>query len=138
LTAKEYLQNIRDLHLDIIAKEKDLAELKQQAESLQNTALTERVQSSKSNSSNQTIDEVIDIENLLNEKKTMCNKLIMSTYKIIIQISEEKYRRVLIEYYFNCRTWSGVSDVMHLNKRWVFRLHGRALQEFEKIFKLAT
>lgn len=138
MTAKEYLQNIRDLHLDIIAKEKDLAELKQQAESLQNTALTERVQSSKSNSSNQTIDEVIDIENLLNEKKTMCNKLIMSTYKIIIQISEEKYRRVLIEYYFNCRTWSGVSDVMHLNNRWVFRLHGRALQEFEKIFKLAT
>ena len=48
MTAKEYLQNIRDLHLDIIAKEKDLAELKQQAESLQNTALTERVQSSKS------------------------------------------------------------------------------------------
>lgn len=138
MTAKEYLQNIRDLHLDIIAKEKDLAELKQQAESLQNTALTERVQSSKSNSSNQTIDEAIDIENLLNEKKTMCNKLIMSTYKIIIQISEEKYRRVLIEYYFNCRTWSGVSDVMHFNKRWVFRLHGRALQEFEKIFKLAT
>lgn len=57
-------------------------------------------------------------------------KLIISQQ--IDRVKEDKCRQVLRYRYLIGASWEQVAKLMHYDIRWVHRLHGRALIEFEK------
>ena len=48
-------------------------------------------------------------------------------------VEDDRYRTILHDRYVLCRKWEDIADTMGVDVRWVYRLHGMALQEFEKI-----
>ena len=45
----------------------------------------------------------------------------------IDQVEEARLREVLELYYLDGYTWEQVAAAMHLDQRWIYRLHGTAL-----------
>ena len=54
---------------------------------------------------------------------------------IVDRIQNPKYKQVLELRYFSPRTpkWEQIAEEMALDVRWVYRLHGEALQEYSKV-----
>lgn len=52
----------------------------------------------------------------------------------IAQLEDEKHRMVLRERYIRCLKWEKIAVDEHIDLRWLHRLHGRALKEFEEKF----
>ena len=54
---------------------------------------------------------------------------------VIEQVSKESLKFLLVERYINFKTWSVMEREMGFNSngRWVHKLHGRALNEVERI-----
>ena len=66
------------------------------------------------------IDELVDIKAVISGQ--------------IQRLDDAKYVEVLHSRYVLCHKWEDIATQMGKTERWVLRLHGRALQEFEKKF----
>ena len=74
-----------------------------------------------------TADRVIELEQRYNEKiREMC-RLKQAAQDAIDLVEEARLRELLELYYLDGYTWEQVAETMHLDLRWVYRLHGRAL-----------
>lgn len=51
----------------------------------------------------------------------------------IEQVDKPHYRQVLQNRYINNLKWDTIADVMKYDVRWVLILHGRALQDFDRL-----
>lgn len=54
---------------------------------------------------------------------------------LIHRLTDERYKTVLTEYYLNHKTWEQVADCMNYDLRYVYKVHGRALQAFSEVLK---
>ena len=64
-----------------------------------------------------------DIDRLVNLKRELAT--------FISQMDNQAYRVLLELRYLGGNTWEEVSKIMGYDLRWVYRLHGKALQEVE-------
>lgn len=136
MTAKEHLKQARTLDMEINTKLEEIHQLQLKASCAQSVAVSERVQSSRDNSSNTIIDKIVDMQNEINAE---INKLVDLKAEIrekINQLSDERYIMVLTEYYLNCKTWEQVAEDNNFSRRHIFKLHGQALQAFRKKFDM--
>lgn len=69
-------------------------------------------------------EEIIELKNRITEANDLIDTLKKPQYKFIL-----KYR------YIYGKSFVEISDLMRINKKYVFFLHREALQEFEKIFQ---
>lgn len=69
---------------------------------------------------NNKIDELVDLKIQIAEE--------------IAQLETLNHRMVLRERYIHCKKFEEIAVEMTYDYTWVIRLHGRALQEFEKAF----
>ena len=51
---------------------------------------------------------------------------------LIDKLDNDKYRVVLSMYYVSNLTFEQIAEDTHMSFRWIHKLHGRALKEFEK------
>lgn len=79
------------------------------------------------------IDTIVDMQ--VEIRREVCNLVHLKNEarNKINQLSDSRYVGILTDYYINCKTWEQVAEDMNLDLRWVYRLHGRALQILEKI-----
>lgn len=134
MTAKNYLKNIKNISKKIILNAYELENVQSKKYSLQSVQLSEKVQSSQMYKNN--IDYLImQEEEILQERKKLysdwwnCRKLIKSMKK-------QEYSDVLRYYYLlNFKTWDRVAQKMHLTDREVYKIHSKALKEFQEILK---
>lgn len=74
-----------------------------------------------------TANALIELERRVNARaRDMC-RLKRLAMDAIDQVEEARLREVLELYYLDGYTWEQVAAAMHLDIRWVYRLHGRAL-----------
>lgn len=66
------------------------------------------------------IDELIDM------KETISSQ--------IHQLTDQRYVELLHSRYVLCVKWEDIAMEMHTTERWIYKLHGRALQEFGRQF----
>lgn len=66
------------------------------------------------------IDELVDMKTVISNQ--------------IQKLGDTKYTEVLHSRYVMCSKWEDIAAQMGKTERWVLRLHGRALLEFEKKF----
>lgn len=136
ISAKEYLKSIRTLDMAIKVKEEELYRLKLNIASLSPQTTGERVMNSSTSDMMSTVDKIVDMQAVINAEIDRLVNLKEEARSKINQLKDTRYVSLLIDYYINCKTWEQVADDMGYDLRWVYRLHGRALQSFSKIFEI--
>ena len=136
ISAKEYLKSIRTLDMAIKVKEEELYRLKLNIASLSPQTTGERVMNSSTSDMMSTVDKIVDMQAVINAEIDRLVDLKEEARTKINQLKDTRYVSLLTDYYINCKTWEQVAEDMRYDLRWVYRLHGRALQSFSKIFEI--
>ena len=136
VSAKEYLKSIRTLDMAIKVKEEELYRLKLNIASLSPQTTGERVMNSSTSDMMSTVDKIVDMQAVINAEIDRLVNLKEEARSKINQLKDTRYVSLLTDYYINCKTWEQVADDMGYDLRWVYRLHGMALQSFSKIFEI--
>jgi hypothetical protein len=133
MDTKEYLGQISRLDKMIKNKMTELAEFKELAYGLSAINNEERVQSTPDfDKMSGKIAKIVDMENkidsLIDEYVDKKNLIVSQ----IDSIENETYYEILFSRYIAKKTFEKIADEMSYSWRQIIRLHGRALQDFEK------
>ena len=132
MTAKEYLRQLKYLDNRINAKLLEREQIRTIAEKT-TVSLSEKVQTSFENKMDDVVVRLVELEELINEDIDKPVHLKEEAGDKINRISNDKYKIVLSMYYLSNKTFEEVAELTEMSFRWVHKLHGRALKEFEKI-----
>ena len=133
MDTKQYLQQISRLDRMINNKLSEISQLRELAMSVSAVKNEERVQTTpnfdKIGTAYCKIEEMEEkLDNLIDEFVDKKNLIISQ----IDKIENETYYEILFARYIEKKTFEKIADEMTYSWRQVIRLHGRALQEFEK------
>lgn len=133
MSAKEYLSQVRRGEADITRLNCDKQNLYEILYSLGGTREGERVQTSKNADRFGSIFVKIEEKDCLIEKKL--KELIDFKIEVadeICTLSEPKYAELLYKRYIQFKSFKQIADDMGYSYRYVIKIHGYALLEFEK------
>ena len=129
MTTKEWLNRGFKLNKEI----EQLRKAKENAENLACNIVSgingERVQASAQNTNENKFIKAADYSLVLYKR---INKLLEVQKEIVQAISEIEdttQRAILTARYINFQKWEEIADYMNLDKRWVHRLHNKALSK---------
>ena len=133
MDTKQYLQQISRLDRMIQNKLAEISQLRELAMSVSAVKNEERVQTTpnfdKIGTAYCKIEEMEEkLDKLIDEYVDKKNLIISQ----IDKIDNEAYYEILFARYIEKKTFEKIADEMTYSWRQVIRLHGRALQEFEK------
>lgn len=133
MDTKQYLQQISRLDRMINNKLAEISQLRELAMSVSAVKNEERVQTTpnfdKIGTAYCKIEEMEEkLDKLIDEFVDKRNLIISQ----IDKIENETYYEILFARYIEKKTFEKIADEMTYSWRQVIRLHGRALQEFEK------
>ena len=133
MDTKQYLQQISRLDRMINNKLAEISQLRELAMSVSAVKSEERVQTTPN------FDKIVTTYCKIEEMEEKLDKLIdefVDKKNLIIsqidKIENETYYEILFARYIEKKTFEKIADEMTYSWRQVIRLHGRALQEFEK------
>lgn len=136
MTAKEHLQSVYAIQLKIGRLQARREDIRNDLYSLggMNTD-SDRVQTSpKGDRMLELIATVDEIElDLVDEIK----QLIAQKQQIMLEIEripQENYKQLLYDRYVLCQRWEKIALDRNKGVRWIYRLHGKSLQAFEKVW----
>lgn len=132
MTAKEYLRQLKYLDNRINAKLLEREQIRTMAEKT-TASLSEKVQTSSGTKMDDVVVRLVELEELINKDIDKLVYLKEEAGDKINRISNDKYKIVLSMYYLSSKTFEEVAELTEMSFRWVHKLHGRALKEFEKI-----
>lgn len=132
MTAKEYLRQIAVLDAKIKRRQTEIEELKTAA-----THITTVFDENKIQSSGRADDKIANIVTrwitMEHQVAEMLEQLMDLRHKIIgeiHQLTDDRYIRILEMRYVDRETFEQIAVNMQYDIRWIYRLHGYALQEF--------
>ena len=82
-------------------------------------------------------DILAELDIKLAEKEAEIDKARLEIYNVISEVKDTKLRTILMARYCECMSWQEIQAIMHYDQRWVYRLHGQALQAVEPLIKKA-
>ena len=127
MTAKQFLRRVRDIDRRIDTATERAERLRARLEAGRMSRITGQPRGGAQDWTG-TADMLIEYEREINSRvREMC-RLKRLAQEAIDAIEEARLREVLELYYLSGYSWKQVADTMHLDERWVYRLHGRALQ----------
>lgn len=135
MDTKQYLQQISRLDRMINNKLSEISQLRELAMSVSAITNEERVQTTpnfdKIGTTYCKIEEMEEkLDKLIDEFVDKKNLIISQ----IDKIENETYYEILFARYIEKKTFEKIADEMTYSWRQVIRLHGRALQEFERVY----
>lgn len=132
MTAKQYLNQAKTLEYAIKSKQEELYYLTEKSRYIQNTVLSERIQSSHNNNSNAIIDKIIDMETEINSEIEHLLDLKAEIRQRIALVYNPVYIAVLTDKYLNFFTLEQIAERMEKSYPTIRMWHGQALQVFRK------
>jgi len=138
MTAKEYLQQIRNAHKRIQTLEARREQLRSDMYSIKSPAGSmnpDKVQSSMTGDA--LIKIIAQVDSMERDIVRELRKLYCLQRTITNQIDgikDERYHTILYQRYVLFYMWEQIAVNMGIEIRWVYRLHGKALQEFGRIY----
>lgn len=133
MTAKEYLNRVRKQNYVVRQAEKELTMVKSDVLSLKAASLSEKVSGTKESD---LADKYVKLEKYFDKVIAEWDTLIdmrIEAKAMIAMIPDETQQAVLYARYINCTEWEQVAADMHYSWKGIFKLHGRALQSFERV-----
>jgi DNA-directed RNA polymerase specialized sigma24 family protein len=137
MTAKEYLRRLARFEANIKAKKERLSVLKEMAESVRSPVITDMPKGSPGGTSRleESVMKMISLENEINNDEARLVAEKTKALEMIGKIQNPDYQTVLISRYFKNESWEQIATDMFFTERWIYTLHGRALQELDDILK---
>lgn len=133
MTAKEFLRRARVVDRQVDEATERVERLRARLEAGRMSKLTGMPRGG-SDDWTVTADKLIELERRVNARVRDLVRLkhaAMDAIDAIDGADESRLREVLELYYIDGYSWERVAETMELDKRWVFRLHGRALQRIK-------
>ena len=134
MTAKQYLCQIRVLDVKINHRIKQAEDLKNKAFSISAIDTTkDKLQSSPSADGGlrfieKYVDMMHEIDSLIDEYVDLKNKIISQ----IDNLNNDRYSEILHYRYVDYLLFSEIAEKMNYTKDYVWKLHRKAIKEFEK------
>ena len=134
MTAKQYLNQIRVLDLKINHRLEEAEEVRSKAFGLSGVDTTkDRVQTSRSSDTGLRYidrygDMMREIDHMVDESVDLKHKIIGE----IDSLDDERYIKILHYRYVDSLLFSEIAALMNYTKDHVWRLHRKAIKEFEK------
>ncbi len=134
MTVKEFLRSVREQDSLLRAYEQELEDLRRRAYNISSPKLGDKIQSNHL----ATLDEIVDkLDSQIEKVNAAWDELIDRrdmAKSLINTVEDESIRCVLYRYYILIQTWEQIAVEMNYTIRWVYKLHGKALQDLEKEF----
>ena len=131
MTAKEYLRQLKMLDNLINAKLLEKECIRALATKVTSN-LSERVQGGGSGGIENTVIKITELEIQINADIDKLVDLKAEATHIIDSLENNKHKAILSMYYVSNLTFEQVAENTDMTFRWIHKLHGRALKEFEK------
>lgn len=131
MTAKEYLKSIRHLDKQIDAKLEQASRLRARAERMTTTfSPTKGFGRTVGGSTSDSIDKLIDLEREINARVDELVDQRRGAEEAIRAVHDPTQRMILELRYLSGWSWEKIAEAVHYERRQIFYMHGRALQEF--------
>lgn len=133
--AKVYLSRYRNLQTKCRSLEEHIERLRERAESITMDLDPDKVQSSARihDPIAEAAAAIADAEQLLREARRDTAQAMDEILHTIMAVPNDRYQTLLMEHYIHGLTWEGVADYMSYEVRQIYRLHGEALQEVNRL-----
>ena len=130
MTAKEYMEQARYLDMQINSKIEQVRSLNELATKA-TTVYSDMPHSPNRNTSRmeETVVKIIDLESEINRDMNLKREIM----RVVNRIEPAEYRTILEMRYLQFKKWEQIALLMSTDLRWVYRMHGRALNEVQKI-----
>ena len=134
MTAKEYMEQARYLDMQINSKIEQVRSLNELATRV-TTVYSDMPHSPNRNTSRmeETIAKIIDLESEIDRDIDALVDLKREMMRVVNSIESAEYRTILEMRYLQFKKWEQIALQMSTDLRWVYRMHGRALNEVQKI-----
>lgn len=133
MTAKEYLSRYRLINVRINMKIDQQRQLRELATNISPSSSNGGHSSSVSDKVGTAVAKIATLEQEIDAEIDMLVKAKAEIERTIADISDERLRLILFARYINCMRWEQIAVTQSIELRWLYRLHGRALREVEKI-----
>lgn len=133
MTAKEYLSQAYRLDRRIDSKLEQLSALRDtttKATSVMNDVVVSR--SRNMQSLQDTIAKIVDMERELDHDIDQLVDLKRDITRLIKLVNNPQYQLILEMRYLTYKSWREIADQLEVDERYIYKLHGLALKEFEK------
>lgn len=132
MTAKEYLEKIKDTPKMLVSLNYELQEIRSQKNGLKGIDLSEKVKTSATYRNS--LDDLIDHEEQVLSELRDVRKEWWRCREMIKSIDNQLYSDVLRYYYLlNADNWEKVAKKVHVSRSSVFSAYDNALEKFKEI-----
>lgn len=137
MTAKEYLNQIREKNAAVNRMIRQKENLKGMLYCIGSPGTGEKVQTSKSGSSRyeELFAKISEKEDEINKKVDDLVDLKIRICEQINELSDDIHISILYERYIEMKSWNKIADDMNYNVRYLFHIHGAALNEFYQMYE---
>ena len=135
MNIKEYLSQAKYLDAQIDSKVQQLTRLRSLATKCTSTITgMPHSQSADTSSMENSITKLIDLENEINDEIDKLVNLKEEIMKVIKCVDKLEHRLVLEKRYIDFKSWDQIANEMFFTRRYVHKLHVRALEQAKKIY----
>ena len=130
MTAKEYMEQARYLDMQINSKIEQIRNLNELATKA-TTVYSDMPHSPNRNTSRmeETVVNIIDLDRDIDALVNLKREIM----RVVNRIESAEYKTILEMRYLQFKKWEQIALLMSTDLRWVYRMHGRALNEVQKI-----
>lgn len=134
MTSKEYLSQIRRLTNRISRLALERQQFLELASTPSPVSYEPRFSANRRTSApfEKLVDKAADIDNAIREEQARLDSLISEAARKILEIEDFDERYILLQRYIKFASWEHIAADLHYSVSWVYKLHGRALQSFQK------
>jgi len=134
MTAKEYLQTIKDRRERIKVLLEEIEQLRTDAESV-SINLDGMPRNNGQSSFERLAIQLAETESQLTEEMSGLWSETMKAHRLIGQVSSSQRQQILTKRYLKGQRWEEIAYEMHFSWNHCFRVHGLALAELDKILE---
>ena len=129
MTTKEYLNKLRTLDKQIDSKLEQIDRLRSLSERVTTTLSFTPKGAGGANRTEYCIERIWQLEKEVTEDIDRLVDMKSGIRGAIDEVKNDKYKLLLECRYLCGDTWERIAEKMEIEVRWVYELHGRALQE---------
>ncbi|NLD11692.1 MAG: DUF1492 domain-containing protein [Clostridiales bacterium] len=138
MTAKEFLRQYQDNLVEIRNIDKEIERLEAHAMSVSQPTDKERVQSSATQDSADTIAEIADMQVEVEALRDEALRKLKEISDVIRIVESKECRQVLHMRYVENSKWDEVATKMNYSRRWIMALHRQALERVSTIIEKSS
>lgn len=138
MLSKEVLNKIRKIDMMIDFKCEQVENLRSRLTSLGSPSMGDKVQSSLDpDKFTNTMSKIIELEEKINADIDELVDLKRDAMNCIEKLNNDVEKLVLYKRYFNNKSFEQISVEMGYSWRHIHRIHGNALKNFDKLYKMS-